>query len=250
MGIINSMSQNAGKSLDFDGSNDYIDCDTSKKYQPTFLTVEAWINADAWRVNNWQGTIVSTDTWSGTGGQRGWVLRTGDNGRLTLLIANGTTAQWMECMSAQIMGTGKWYHVAGTYDGSVQKVYINGILVQTLSNTGGIRYNGLDKMIIGDCTGQLANRVFDGKIDDVRIWKVALDTTTLRQWMHKPLTNQHPQYSNLVSFYKLNEGSGTTVYDSSTNAFKGTLVNFSTSPFTASYAPLASFPTTSSQDST
>jgi len=244
LGYFNSFSQNAGKCPDFDGSNDYIDCDTSYRYQPAQLTIEAWINADAWRVNNWQGTILSTDTWSGTGGQRGWALRTGDNGRLGLLVANGSTAQWMECMSAQIMSTGKWYHVAGTYDGSVQRIYINGVLVQSLSNTGGIRYNGLDKMIIGDCIGQLGNRVFDGKIDEVRLWKVALDTTTMRQWMHKQLSSQHPQSSKLVSYYKLNEGSGTNAYDSSSNKFKGTLINFSSTPWVASYAPLASFPNT------
>jgi len=235
-------SQTAKKCIDFDGSNDHVDCDTSTSFHPAYLTIEAWINADTWRANNWQGTILSTDTWSGTGGQRGWVLRTGDNGRLTLLIANGSTAQWMECMSAQIMSTSKWYHVAGTYDGSVQKVYINGVLVQTLSNTGGIRYNGMDKMIIGDCVGQLANRVFDGKIDEVRLWKVALDTNTLRQWMHKPISSAHPQSANLIAYYKMNEGSGTKTYDSSGHGFNGNLNNFGTTPWLASYLPIASAP--------
>ena len=235
-------SQNAGTALDFDGSNDYVDCDTSSSFRPAQLTIEAWIYADTWRSNNWQGTILSTDSWSGTGGQRGWDLRTGDNGRLTLLAANGSTGAWVECMSAQLMSTGKWYHVAGTYDGSNQKVYINGVLVKTIANTGGIRYSTMEKMIIGDCTGQLGNRVFDGKIDEVRLWNVALDTTTMRKWMNKPISSAHPSSSNLVSYYKMNAGTGTTAYDSSGNSFDATLTNFAASPWQSSYVPMASTP--------
>jgi hypothetical protein len=241
-------SQNAETSLDFDGANDYVNCGANSAFQVTNLTVEAWINADAWRTNNWQGTILSTDSWSGTGGQRGWVLRTGDNGRLTLLIANGSTGAWMECMSAQIMSTGKWYHVAGTYDGQTQKVYINGTLVQSYTNTGGIRYTTNDNMMIGDCTGQVGNRVFDGKIDEVRLWSAALDSTTLKKWMYKDLDTTHSQYSNLVAYYKLDEGTGTTTNDSSTNSNTGTLTNFGTTPWAASYAPLISIPTNYSHD--
>jgi hypothetical protein len=234
--------QNAGYSLDFDGSNDYVDIDTSSSFRPSSLTVEAWINADTWRSSNWQGTILSQDSWSGTGGQRGWVLRTGDNGRLTLLVSQDSTGYpWKECMSAQLMSTGKWYHVAGIYNGVHQKVYINGVLVQSLYNTKGIHYSTLDKMILGDCTGQLGNRVFDGKIDEVRLWNVALDTNTLRQWMFRPISSSHPQYSHLVSYYKMNESSSTTTYDSSGHSFNGTLNNFSTTPRLSSYAPLVSY---------
>jgi hypothetical protein len=231
-------SQNAETSLDFDGANDYVNCGANSAFQVTNLTVEAWINADAWRTNNWQGTILSTDSWSGTGGQRGWVLRTGDNGRLTLLIANGSTGAWMECMSAQIMSTGKWYHVAGTYDGQTQKVYINGTLVQSYTNTGGIRYTTNDNMMIGDCTGQVGNRVFDGKIDEVRLWSAALDSTTLKKWMYKDLDTTHSQYSNLVAYYKLDEGTGTTTNDSSTNSNTGTLTNFGTTPMGSLLRPI------------
>ena len=76
-----------------------------------------------------------------------------------------------------IPSTGTWYHIAATYDGSNQKLYINGELVDTESMTGSIPTNN-NPLYIG---GIDANRFFDGKIGQVRVYSSALSQDDIRQ---------------------------------------------------------------------
>ena len=122
------------------------------------------------------------------------------------------------------MKTGTWYHVAGSYDGDSVNVYINGELMATTLHTGSISpSSGLTARI-----GDLANgggRLFDGMIDEVRVWSTAVDERTLRDWMCRKLSGSHPNYSNLEGNWKLDEDSGTTTSDASPESNTGTLTN-------------------------
>ena len=76
--------------------------------------------------------------------------------------------------------------------------------------------------------GDLANgggRLFDGMIDEVRVWSTAVDERTLRDWMCRKLSGSHPNYSNLEGNWKLDEDSGTTTSDASPESNTGTLTN-------------------------
>lgn len=81
---------------------------------------------------------------------------------------------------------------------------------------------GTEPLYIG-YDGILTDGLFDGAIDEVRIWNATLDEVTLRQWMHREVNSSHPDYANLVGYWKLNEGSSNTAYDASDNGNNGTL---------------------------
>jgi hypothetical protein len=68
----------------------------------------------------------------------------------------------------------KWTFVAGTYDGSIMKVYVNGVLDNSSSLTGSIDTNNMP-LSIGR-SGYGAN-YFKGKTDEVKIWNKALNAT-------------------------------------------------------------------------
>lgn len=234
--------QNAKYCLDFDGTNDYINLGNNSSLVVQRLTIEAWIYADTWKTNVWSGTIVGKDDW--VSGQRGYVLRAGASGTLELNMANAATGAWVSAISSAVMVTGRWYHVAGTYDGDSIRVYINGVLAGIGSDNStvpGIN-PGTVNCLIGDCPGQLGSRDFDGKIDEVRIWKEALPDSVIREWMFKPITSAHPYDTNLVGYYHLNEGTGTSVTDASSKHNNGTMNGFATTAWVASYAPFASSP--------
>jgi hypothetical protein len=69
---------------------------------------------------------------------------------------------------------GAWYHVAGTYDGSLIGIYLNGLLVTQQVASGAIPVTA-DPLSVGGKPGStsLLNR-FNGIIDDVRIYGRAL----------------------------------------------------------------------------
>jgi hypothetical protein len=87
--------------LDYDGSNDYVQVNDNSTLDITAsLTIEAWIKADSWETNYWEGTIVGKDKSDKTG----YNLRCGENGRLSFV--NGISGSWPEVRSSEIMSTG------------------------------------------------------------------------------------------------------------------------------------------------
>jgi hypothetical protein len=122
-----------GKALDFDGTDDFVSVPDHSSLQITgSITVEAWIRAAAWTSESHEGTIVSKEEWPDNV-RKGYVLRAGENGKLSFSIAIGDN--WPEAVSSPIMFTHTWHHVAGTFDGTNIRVYIDG----TLQNTTAVR---------------------------------------------------------------------------------------------------------------
>ncbi|WP_070137865.1 T9SS type A sorting domain-containing protein [Crocinitomix algicola] len=93
-----------------------------------------------------------------------------------------------------------WNHWAFTKDATAGtlSIYKNGTLWHSgtdLTRAAGI----INRLILG------TNKNFDtnwaGKLDEFRIWDVALDASTISDWMNKKLDPSHPNYSNLVVYY-------------------------------------------------
>ncbi|MBR8535154.1 hypothetical protein KDU71_06260 [Carboxylicivirga sediminis] len=79
--------------------------------------------------------------------------------------------------AATIVNDNNWHHVAYTYDGSTVKLYVDGVLdasvATTAINTGVAGETGI---YIGS---QLGGSLYEGLIDDVRIYETALDADQL-----------------------------------------------------------------------
>ena len=78
---------------------------------------------------------------------------------------------------------------------------------------------------------------FISQIDEVRIWDDARTQSEIRANMHAELSGSE---SNLVAYYKMSNGSGTSLTDNSSNSNTGTLTNMDGSTdWVTSYAPMA-----------
>ena len=102
-------------------------------------------------------------------------------------------------------------------------MYKNGVIVNSTAANGTIiqstqsfRLAGLDYQ----------NDVFhmNGRLDEVRLWDVALSQTEIQNWMCSEIDASHPNYSNLMGYWNLNEGIGSTVTDLSINGNNGTIL--------------------------
>ncbi|MBL4705384.1 MAG: hypothetical protein JKY54_12750 [Flavobacteriales bacterium] len=54
---------------------------------------------------------------------------------------------------------------------------------------------------------------YSGSIDEVRLWDKELSQTEIVAWMHKGVDASHPNYANLISYHKFDDGVGTTTTD-------------------------------------
>lgn len=214
-------------SLLFDGLDDKVEVQsTQSPFNLSDFTIEAWINANSWKAQQWQGTILSKDE----GNQSGYVLRCGNNGRLSFTI--GTGSGWPEVVSNPIMQLNTWHHVAAVLDNGTIKIYIDGNL--EASSSGHSILNSSVNLHIGESAG-FPGRVFDGRIDEVRIWDTVRSDLEIDLNDTSNFTGTTP---HLLAYYKFDQVSGTTLPNlSSTSNLDGTLINFPGNPWVSGFEP-------------
>ncbi len=216
-------------SLQFDGSTSYVDLPTNNNLDISdSITIEAWIYANQWGVSSAAGSIVCKHGWSA--GEAGYVLRAGASGQLSFNIACdslGTPISWVEVESdPNTLQLNQWHHVAATFDGYEQKLYIDGVLSKT--NTLGF-YGTIVSSTYLVKIGRLADvsqfdfRGWNGMIDEVRIWHRVLQPAEINANMSTHLDTSAT--TDLVGYWRMNEASGTTLADMGSGNNTGTTVN-------------------------
>jgi hypothetical protein len=107
---------------------------------------------------------------------------------------------------------GQWNHWVFTKNAVTGNmlVYLNGTL--WLSGGSKTKTLSLMNMILGK--DQNLQNNYKGKINELSIWDKVLSATEVKAWMNRPIDNTHPQYANLVAYYPMNEGNGTSLADS------------------------------------
>ncbi len=149
----------AGGAIDFDGVNDYVSSPNKTALNPTSqISVAAWINADVW--SNGNRRILQ----KGLNDNQYRLLS--ENGVLKFHVANVADGT----ITAALPSVGTWHHVAGTYDGAMIRLYIDGAVVAQQAASGALGGTS-DPLFIGTkSTTAAAGDYFNGKIDDVRIY--------------------------------------------------------------------------------
>jgi hypothetical protein len=127
------------------------------------LTLECWFKADAF------------------GERTGLVAKT-ENSDYGFFVNNGTPSfsifiggSYVEAAADRpILQTDRWHHIAGVFDGSETRLYVDGRLIRTVKRAGPRRMNRFPLIIGADVDGQgQPMSYFDGMIDAVRLSTVA-----------------------------------------------------------------------------
>ena len=117
----------------------------------------------------------------------------------------------------------QWVHLAGTYDGTSMKMYMNGVLIEEQQKSGPIDWEFKPlELRIGSYIDDNELYYWDGFVDEVRIWDIARTQEDIRQTMCVPLQGDE---AGLVAYYKLDELSGSDVFDASINGLDGAMGN-------------------------
>lgn len=114
-----------------------------------------------------------------------------------------------------------WSHWAFTKNAITgdMKIYLNGNLWH--SGTGFTRPINIQNFVIGSSASGAGK--FYGNMDDFQIWDKELSEATIKEWMTKKITTDHPDYTNLVSNFTFDNAVGMDVVDSSPSALVGQL---------------------------
>ena len=230
-------------SLSFDGVNDVVSIPGSASINLSQGTWEAWVNVSTLSHHN---RILFKEDGSGNSKYELYILDSSNGSGFHADVVSGLT-RYSVTASSVTATTGTWYHVAATYDGTDLKIYVNGTLRGTTNVGSSIDANTGSLGIGGNLTGTPSS-LFEGNIDEVRIWNTVRTQTDIANNMNTELTGSE---SGLAAYYNCNEGSGTTLYDLTSNSNNGTLLNgvaWSATPPVASLpVELAAFTASSSR---
>jgi hypothetical protein len=154
-------------SLLLDGNSDYISTPDSTDWYPGTgdYTVEAHIN-----VNDFDGprlhSIIANRQHPAT---RGWQFLVNTTPTIALTCWDAASGVTVNFAGTTTLSTGTWYHVAFTKEGTTWRLFIDGNLENTATETGTIG-DAVQPLQIGIDPSN-SSRYFWGNIDNVRITK-------------------------------------------------------------------------------
>lgn len=169
--------------LDFDGRNDYGQS-TPMLGGLANASLMAWIDLNPGFSGD--GVII---------GQNKFMIRITSAKKLEAVV-NGTTLTFNTPISpftSVTLNTSQWYHVAAIYNGasSLLKLYLNGTMVASQSISGAIA-SDTSLLTIGrdpSTVGPAGSKYFKGKIDEVRVFNVALSDSFLQRMVYQEINN-------------------------------------------------------------
>lgn len=194
-----------GNAISLDGANDHITIPSSPELEITNrITIMGWFYH------------------SSTGGGTNVGIEKRGSYRLLAVERNAVSSKWNFSIKkpsggfASLTTFGKydndsWHHVAGIYDGSTMKLYINGVLDRSINHSEPIPVTA-NNFEIGRRDG-FAH--YSGLIDEVKIFNRDLSELELKSMIAD---------FNLSGFWSFEDSSGTTITDSSLYGNNGTLV--------------------------
>ena len=221
--------QQPHNAIHFDGTDDYISTSGGNITGNNARTVEAWVRTDANCIpgassGGKQQVVVDMGSFS-----------TGARYTLNLLWANSVR---IEVGGSGLSGTtaindSLWHHIAAVYDPSStnkkHRIYIDGVQEASGNLTTTVN-TGSGGLVIGRRVD--GANPFEGDIDEVRVWDVALSDADIYAHFNKEICGSP---TNLKVYYTFNQGnanggnSSNTTLNDQAGTNNGTLNNFSLS---------------------
>ena len=170
-----------GSALSFDGTNDFVTVGDSNSLDlTTTFTVEAWVYP-----TQFGGTY---------GGWRTVLIKEQPNQLTYGLWANSDTSRpsfhvYLNDGDYSVRGTAQlplnaWSHLAATYDGITELLYVNGVLVGSRAVAGSAPISANQLRIGGS---SVWGEYFRGRIDEIRMYNRTLSQAEIQADMAMPL---------------------------------------------------------------
>jgi surface protein len=216
-----SIDRNSGESnsyLNFDGVDDYLDIPASSDYDfsdEDAFSLSFWVNFND--VSSVQYIFSAEDMF--------WVFLN-DDGEIKFRYRNHPSGNWPEISSSFSPQIETWYHILISTDNGSSKIYINGSLDEESNvSISGLTSNGNNtrNLELGARKNYSSDPQYflNGSLDDVAIWNKSIPGSEVNAiYNHVNLSSNSFGYnssSDLVCYWRFNEGQGSTANDLSLN---------------------------------
>jgi Concanavalin A-like lectin/glucanases superfamily/Kelch motif len=180
-------------------------------------TLEAWVYPTL------AGNGVDQDIISkwGMTPHAAYIMQIDASGVLRLVTNDGSSNTIV--LGRTAIANGAWHHLAASFANGTLKLYVDGVLDRTA--TGVLVPTNSDQPLAFGREGNFEGGTLQGRIDEIRIWRVARTGAQLATSKTKRLSGGE---AGLRGYWRLDEGAGQTVYDATGLGHHGQLGTGST----------------------
>ena len=210
----------------FGGNGDKInisDIDNSPLDLSNQGTIMAWIKPDGLTQETWANIVTKSDNGNYGGNLSGisyYLIWRQSDSVIKGVVCDGNSTSGV---TMPLLTDEDWHHIAYTFDGQNNSIYLDGILIDSTPQTNsGPQSTNYPLKIGGDAFGNDGGSSddFKGNIDEVQIWKVALTEIEINYFMGTDVSSIN---NDLVGYWKFDTTSNATLgIDSSSNDLNGT----------------------------
>jgi hypothetical protein len=172
-----------GQGFSFDGVDDSVQIADAASLKPANVTVETWVKFNSLDTPGasqpgLQYLVFKKNT--RTNFFEGYALiklRTGGADHFLFIVSSASGVSAI-ATSTTVVSTGVFYHVAGSYDGSTVKVYVNGVMEAQRSATFALNYD--TRPVFFGTSGEPYDGKLSGVLDEVSLYNRALADADIR----------------------------------------------------------------------
>ena len=175
------VSGKVGMAASFNGTIDRITIPDSPSLRLNQFTIGLWVYPRQMK-SDYQTLVMKSDS---SGSNRNYGLQIVPNSlRVRYSVWAGDCATRFAANSTGQLALNSWNHVAFTYDGTVEKLYINGVLDSSNAAAAASLCQAAVPVNIGmDPTAFVP---FNGMLDDIQIYNQALSTVSVSNLFSSP----------------------------------------------------------------
>jgi hypothetical protein len=152
----------------FDGTNSFhtLPINSATQFGTGEFTIEAWINRSGAIGGNAAAANIIGTNWSGSSQTGQWIFWIDTSHIIRLSLWNSTIVQ-----STSTINLGQWYHIAVSRSGTTTRLFVNGVLESTATDSGNYGSTTWAPRIgnYNDPSG--FNGYFNGYISNLRVIK-------------------------------------------------------------------------------
>ena len=216
-------------SLDFDGVDDYVVSNAAYTHlsSATAMSVSLWFKSSNYTtlgrllfVGKHVEIKQNSALYSNTQGTFSYILK-GNFGNAFATLGGATN------LGVGNLVDGNWHHICFTWDGSTNTaiVYEDGVAKVTNTSANGTLNNSTTEKYSVGAQNNGSNPI-DGLVDEVAIWTTALSSSDVTAIYNSGVPNNLNDLNTTpTTWWRFEEGSGTTAIDSGTGGNNGTLKN-------------------------
>lgn len=204
-------------SLSFDGTNDYVRINEDELIEEYPFTMAAWIKTSGFSDPNEDMVIMDQADPDKSNRYYGIYIGAGEGGKACIRARAGSSKT---AVGTTVLTDDQWHFVVGVFSGkNNRKLYVDGVL--EASDTRNVSFKeSAEETVFGRWGDESPNSYFNGNIDDVQLWDVALSGSQITNYYNNSPTGNE---SGLVGFWNFNNGWGSTVYDQTSEENDGTI---------------------------